>query len=61
MTNAAFEAEDAAERAGSTSMSVGAISERKRIATGIRPTGPLHLGHFAGALENWVKLQREYD
>ena len=42
-------------------MNTGAISEKKRILTGIRPTGPLHLGHYAGALENWVKLQREYD
>ena len=29
--------------------------------TGIRPTGPLHLGHYAGALENWLKLQETYD
>jgi len=29
--------------------------------TGIRPTGPLHLGHFAGALNNWVKLQDDYE
>lgn len=42
-------------------MDTSAISEKKRILTGIRPTGPLHLGHYAGALENWVKLQREYD
>ncbi len=34
---------------------------RKRILTGIRPTGPLHLGHYAGALENWVRLQTEYE
>ena len=34
---------------------------RKRILTGIRPTGPLHLGHYVGALENWVRLQEEYD
>ncbi|MGI8927133.1 MAG: tryptophan--tRNA ligase [Tepidiformaceae bacterium] len=34
---------------------------RKRILTGIRPTGALHLGHYAGALENWVRLQDEYD
>jgi tryptophanyl-tRNA synthetase len=33
----------------------------QRILTGIRPTGPLHLGHYAGALENWVKLQATYD
>jgi tryptophanyl-tRNA synthetase len=32
-----------------------------RILTGIRPTGPLHLGHYAGALENWVRLQASYD
>jgi tryptophanyl-tRNA synthetase len=36
-------------------------SERERILTGIRPPGSLHLGHYAGALENWVKLQSEYD
>lgn len=27
----------------------------------MRPTGPLHLGHLFGALDNWVKLQDEYD
>jgi tryptophanyl-tRNA synthetase len=37
------------------------MEARKRILTGIRPTGPLHLGHYAGALENWVKLQTAYD
>jgi tryptophanyl-tRNA synthetase len=37
------------------------MSERKRILTGVRPTGPLHLGHFAGALENWVRLQEDYE
>ena len=37
------------------------MSERKRILTGIRPTGSLHLGHYAGALENWLRLQGEYD
>ncbi len=36
------------------------MGERKRILTGIRPTGPLHLGHYGGALENWVRLQEEY-
>jgi tryptophanyl-tRNA synthetase len=34
---------------------------RNRILTGIRPTGALHLGHYAGALENWVRLQKEYE
>ena len=34
---------------------------KKRILTGVRPTGALHLGHYAGALENWVRLQDEYE
>ncbi len=34
---------------------------KKRILTGIRPTGPLHLGHYAGALETWLRLQHEYE
>ncbi len=33
----------------------------KRILSGMRPTGKLHLGHLAGALENWTKLQDEYE
>ena len=33
---------------------------KKRILSGMRPTGKLHLGHLAGALENWVSLQEEY-
>jgi tryptophanyl-tRNA synthetase len=34
---------------------------QQRILTGIRPTGALHLGHYAGALENWVRLQDSYE
>jgi len=34
---------------------------KKRILTGDRPTGPLHLGHYVGSLKNRVKLQHEYD
>lgn len=34
---------------------------KKRILTGDRPTGKLHLGHFVGSLQNRVKLQHEYD
>jgi tryptophanyl-tRNA synthetase len=37
------------------------MSEKKRLLSGVRPTGPLHLGHYAGALENWVRLQHQYD
>ena len=35
--------------------------DKKRILTGIRPTGALHLGHYVGALKNWLELQYEYD
>lgn len=34
---------------------------KKRILTGDRPTGPLHLGHYVGSLQNRVKLQDEYE
>uniref|UniRef100_A0A7C4CBI2 Tryptophan--tRNA ligase n=1 Tax=candidate division WOR-3 bacterium TaxID=2052148 RepID=A0A7C4CBI2_UNCW3 len=34
---------------------------RKRILTGDRPTGPLHLGHYVGSIANRVKLQDEYE
>ena len=34
---------------------------RKRILSGMRPTGKLHLGHLVGALANWTKLQSEYE
>jgi tryptophanyl-tRNA synthetase len=35
--------------------------ERKRLLTGDRPTGKLHLGHYVGSLQNRVQLQDEYD
>ena len=34
---------------------------KKRILSGMRPTGKLHLGNYVGALQNWVKLQDEYE
>ncbi len=34
---------------------------KKRILSGMRPTGRLHLGNYVGALENWARLQHEYD
>jgi tryptophanyl-tRNA synthetase len=33
---------------------------RKRVLSGMRPTGKLHLGNYVGALENWVRMQDEY-
>jgi len=37
------------------------VSREKRILTGDRPTGKLHLGHYVGSLINRVKLQHDYD
>lgn len=36
-------------------------TKRKRVLSGMRPTGKLHLGHVVGALANWVKLQDQYE
>lgn len=35
--------------------------QAKRIVSGMRPTGKLHLGHYLGVLTNWVKLQNEFE
>ena len=37
------------------------MEKRKRVLSGMRPTGRLHLGHYFGALQNWLKLQKEYE
>lgn len=37
------------------------MEEKKRIMSGMRPTGRLHLGHYMGVITNWVNLQNEYD
>src|SRR3954467_8227001 len=37
------------------------LAKNRRVLSGMRPTGSLHLGHFVGALDNWVKLQAEYE
>ena len=34
---------------------------RKRVLSGMRPTGKLHLGNFVGALQNWVGMQDQYE
>jgi tryptophanyl-tRNA synthetase len=38
-----------------------ATVDRKRVLTGYRPTGALHLGHWAGNIENMLRLQDDYD
>jgi tryptophanyl-tRNA synthetase len=37
------------------------MTEKKRILSGMRPTGPLHMGNYLGALANWVDMQDPYD
>lgn len=37
------------------------MSYSRRVLSGMRPTGALHLGHYHGVLLNWLKLQAEYD
>ena len=37
------------------------MSARKRVVSGMRPTGRLHLGHLVGALDNWRTMQTQYD
>jgi tryptophanyl-tRNA synthetase len=34
---------------------------RKRVVSGMRPTGRLHVGHLVGALQNWQQLQDQFD
>jgi len=34
---------------------------RSRVLSGMRPTGSMHLGHYHGALKNWVRLQDEHE
>jgi len=40
---------------------VNLVGKKRRILTGDRPTGKLHLGHYVGSLQNRVKLQHKYD
>lgn len=37
------------------------VDSQQRVLSGMRPTGRLHLGHLHGVLNNWVKLQHEYE
>ena len=41
-------------------MSSEVPQQYRRVLSGMRPTGQLHLGHYHGVLKNWVELQQEY-
>lgn len=40
---------------------MSSVESQRRVVSGMRPTGRLHLGHYHGVLKNWVKLQHEYE
>jgi tryptophanyl-tRNA synthetase len=42
-------------------VSISPSHSKKRVLSGMRPTGKLHLGNYMGALHNWVRLQHEYE
>jgi tryptophanyl-tRNA synthetase len=44
-----------------TQPSAPATTPKQRVLSGMRPTGALHLGHYHGALKNWVRLQDDYE
>jgi tryptophanyl-tRNA synthetase len=51
------------DRGEALSLATGNETKKKRVVSGMRPTGRLHIGHYFGALQNWVHLQNnpEYD
>src|SRR5579859_1555979 len=40
-------------------LTTGPAAKTKRVVSGMRPTGRLHIGHYFGALQNWVRLQND--
>ncbi len=40
-------------------MAIGTDGKKARVLSGMRPTGRLHIGHYFGALQNWVRLQND--
>jgi len=40
---------------------LSSVESERRVLSGMRPTGRLHLGHYHGVLKNWVRLQHEYE
>ena len=45
---------------GADALTIGettSLHSKKRVLSGMRPTGRLHIGHYFGALQNWLKLQ----
>jgi len=47
--------------AGEQGTKTGKLMERKKLFSGIQPSGEIHIGNYLGAIRNWVKLMEEYD
>ncbi len=41
--------------------SIDTNTDNRRVLSGMRPTGKLHLGHYHGVLKNWVRMQEDYE
>ena len=37
------------------------MTDRRKVFSGVQPTGNMHIGNYLGAFRNWVKLQEQYD
>ena len=37
------------------------MMQKQRVVSGMRPTGRLHIGHYHGVLDNWIKIQEQFD
>jgi len=53
----AFASTSKAHTKGTLRLTTGSTSKTKRVISGMRPTGRLHIGHYFGALQNWARLQ----
>jgi len=40
---------------------LNSVDSQRRVLSGMRPTGRLHLGHYHGVIKNWLQLQHEYE
>src|SRR6201987_3654336 len=52
---------DSAQSSATRLSTTAGSATAKRVLSGMRPTGKLHLGNYMGALYNWVRLQHEYE
>ena len=37
------------------------VTQRRKVFSGVQPTGNMHIGNYLGAFRNWVVLQEQYD